>query len=201
MALSATLQQLRLADTALGDAGVQAMANALSDTSPLRRLDLSGCSLTAEGVDALCAAMAEGTQLQTLILSRNGGILAAGLTAALQQLPAAGCGLTELDLSQVPAAADSAVLAALAGLSSLQKLSLFGCRPSGAGGGADVAVRLTDGGWPALRELDLGGNGIDAEAMADLLTAVRNGAGPELQVVVLNSDNVPQVEQCAGASA
>ena len=82
----------------------------------------------------------------------------------------------------MPAAADSAVIAALAALGSLRKLSLLGCRSSTPGGSADMAVQLTDGSWPALRELDLCGNDIDAEAMTHLLAAVRNGAGPALQV-------------------
>jgi Leucine Rich repeat len=188
VALSATLQRLRLADTAAGDAGAAALSSALSDASPVRDLDLSGCGVTDEGVHALCGAIAGGAQLQSLALSRNSGVTAAGLAAALQQLPAAGCGLTELDLSQVPVAAAPAVLAALAALESLRKLSLLGCRSSGPGGSADMAVQLTDGSWPALRELDLCGNEIDAEAMAHLLAAVRSGAGPALQVRQLHGD-------------
>ena len=195
MALSATLQRLRLADTTLGDAGVAALASALSDALPLQHLDLSGCGVTDEGVHALCGAVAGGAQLQSLALSRNSNVTAAGLAAALQQVPAAGCGLVELDLSQVPAAADSAVIAALAALGSLQKLSLFGCRSSGPGGSADMAVQLTDGSWPALRELDLCGNSIDGAAMTHLLAAVRNGAGPALQVRQLNGNG------CAGCSS
>lgn len=188
LALSSTLQQLQLADTAIGDTGAAAFANALSDTSPMRRLDISGCGFTAEGIEALCGAVAIGAQLQSLTLSRNDGICAAGLAQALQQLPADGT-LAELDLSEVPAAADGAVIAALAGLKILQKLTLFACGLGGGGAGA-VASQLTDGGWLALQELDLGGNEIDAGAAAHLLAAVRHGGGPALQVIRSSLDVV-----------
>lgn len=181
VALSTTLQRLQLAGTAIGDSGASAIAGALSHAAPLRHLDVSACGISGNGVEAVFTAVAHGAQLQSLSLSGNSSLRASSLAYALQQLPAESGSLTELDLTGVPAAADSTVVASLAAVHSLRTLTLFACGLGGSGAGA-VAAQLTGGGWPGLQELDLGGNGIDADAMTHLLSAVRSGGGPALQV-------------------
>jgi len=179
VAASPMLQELLLADTALGDAGAAAIADALPESSALSRLDVSGCGVAGPGLEAICRAVSRGVRLQALAAGGN-GLDSGSLAAAVRLLQPDGS-LTELDLAENSGCTNEAALAALAGLKPLRKLSLFACG-LGAAGGSDVAAQLRAGGWPALRHLDLGGNGIDTKPARELLDAIADGGGPAFQV-------------------
>ena len=166
---AASLTQLNASGCAADRGGATALFDAVSSGAPLATLSLRANHLTAGDVAAALA-----TALPPQLANGGGPSLANGSAAVangaagaveptVAAVPAdgvpaaaveaaAGFALQQLDLSENEGAADAPAVAALAQLTGLRRLSLFGCT-----GGDDVAreaaAQLAAGSWPHLKVL------------------------------------------------
>ena len=81
--------------------------------------------------------------------------------------------------NKVPLTAEA--LAALAGASTLHKLSLFAGAVGDVGFTA-VTAAIAAGAWPVMQQLDIGGCELSSAAVSELFLALAAGAMPGLQV-------------------
>ncbi len=153
------LAHLRLSDNRLPQ-GMPHLAAALGSNTSLQRLVLDACELGDDDVCALAAALAPNRTLQQLSLRSNPGLgdAAAAALAGWLRGPHAAC--TSLDLGQC--SLGGRALLAFADAARLEHLGLFG-NGLGERGLLDTLLPNLQAlrSLAALRELDLGGNGLD----------------------------------------
>ena len=97
------LAELDCSSTALSDDGLCAYAGSVAGKSPLRKLDLSFCTLTDKGLGAVAAC---GERLRTLKLESNSGVSGDGIRAIAERCKA----LRELRLVRLMQVTDASIL-------------------------------------------------------------------------------------------
>jgi len=185
-----SLQELRLTDTRIGDAGMSVLAQALRSNRSLTSLDVSGSLLGNVGASKVAAALQQSGAIAHVVLARN-NIGAAGAVALSTVLDASSdtnhCELVSLDLQHNSGVGDEGA-AALGGVLEendvLTALRLDGCRIGDEGARA-LAQGLAESGG-TLAVLGLRFNAITAAGASEFGTVLAQGAAAAESLTDLN---------------
>jgi len=188
-AAALTVRELYLRDTAIGDTGLAAAAEAaMGDSAPLEVLDLTSCAIGPAGGSSLASLLARLPKLKQLIL-RDNGLGNEGVRALAASLPSGRC-LVELDVGSNKI--DGGALLALAAMQ-VQKLGVF-ANALGDSGARELAAAASDGGFAMVEELDVSGCEVSLVGMRAFLQAVQGGGVAKLKVLLLGANPAVQEE-------
>lgn len=185
-----SLQELRLTDTRIGDAGMSVLAQALRSNRSLTSLDVSGSLLGNVGASKVAAALQQSGAITHVVLARN-NIGAAGAVALSTVLDASSDTnhgeLVSLDLRHNSGVGDEGA-AALGGVLEdndvLTQLRLDGCSIGDEGARALAQGLAKSGGTLAV--LGLRFNAITAAGASEFGTVLAQGAAAAESLTDLN---------------